>query len=142
MKKIDKVMARESVDVKAIRIYTGKLMKEIDSSTERGENPHIYIQRTYNEKRRLPEIQIVLMGEHHIEPLFYFTGDPRTWRSFGAIVLSEDAAGEFLNKLRKIVPIPVNEAKELLKPFVYGEKAPGKELVTFWKPRVLRRACE
>lgn len=136
VKKIDRVMARESVDVKAIRVYTGKLMKEIDSSTERGENPHIYIQRTYNEKRRLPEIQIVLMGEHHIEPLSYFTCDPRKWSSFGAIVLSLEGAEQFVDKLKKVAPGPGAE-EEILKAMTIEMPARKAErtIITFWKPR-------
>lgn len=136
MKKIDEVIARETVDAKAIRVYTGQLMKEVDSSKERGENPHLYIQRTYNEKRRLPEIQIVLMGKHHIEDLNYFNSDPKKWKSFGEIVLSVEDAEQFADKLKKVVPVH----EEILKAMTVEMPARKVEraIVTFWKRRAVR----
>jgi biotin carboxylase len=140
MKKLDKVIAREKTGAKAIRIYTGKLMKEIDSSKERGENPHLYVQKTYNEKRHCVEIQVVLMGEHHIEPLSYFVTDPKIWRSFGEIVLSIEDADRFADKLKKIIHVPIKEAKEIIKVMkAMTVEMPLRKakrvLVTFWKPR-------
>ena len=127
MKKIDDVIARESVDAKAIRVYTGKLMKEIDSSIERGENPHIYIQKTYNKKRRTPEIQIVLMGEHHIEDISYPKSDPQTWVSFGEIVFSLEGAEQFIDYFKNVVRTPVKEDLVTIKA--------REVLITFWKLR-------
>ena len=139
MKKVDKVIARETVDAKAIRIYSGKLMKEVDSSKERGENPHLYIQRTYNEKRRLPELQIVLMGKHHIEDLNYFNSDPKKWNSFGAIILSLEDAERFADKLKKVIPVHDSE-EGFLKAMTVEIPAPNakRAIVTFWKRRAVQ----
>lgn len=126
MKKLDKVIARGEVGAKAIRLYSGKLMKNINSSIERGENPFLYIQSTYNAKRGITEIQIVLMGDHHIEDLNYPRSDPTRWKSFGHIVLSRDQAEKMIEITRNVVGIPSKRALKTI-------KGAGKVLVTFSK---------
>ncbi len=125
-KRVDKVLAREGVDAKAIRLYSGKLMKNINSSIERGEEPFLYIQATYNDKRRIPEIQIVLMGEHHIEDLHYYQSDPKRWKSLGHIVLSMDQAEKMIEAIRNVVGVPSKRALKTI-------KGAEKVLVTFSK---------
>lgn len=144
MKKIDRIIARETVDAKAIRVFSGKILKEVDSSKERGENPHLYVQKTYNEKRRLPEIQIVLMGEHHIEDLNYFNSDPRKWTSFGAIILSVEDAEQLAEKLKKVIPAHEEILKAMtMRVRVSGAMMPGRKakraIVTLWKRRIRGR---
>ncbi len=126
-KKLDSLIAREKVDAKAIRVYFGKIRKEIASSIEREENPHVYIDKTFNEKRGVHEIRIMLMGERHMEDLSYFTSDPEKWKSFGAITLSLIAAERFIDALKNVVHAPVKETLMTIEA--------GEVLVTFWKPR-------
>ena len=132
VEKLDKVIAREKVEARAIAVYTGELMKQIISSRERGEDPGLLIQKTWNEKRRVPEVQFVFMGKHHLEDLTYFQKHPREWVAFGQIVLSPEAAVEMVDKIKKVASVPIKEPLVVVK--VLRAAKVSKVLVTFWKP--------
>jgi len=86
------------------------LLKEIASSVERGEKPQVLLLKTWNEKRRLWEVQIITIApQHRIEEVSYATKAPSTWRSIGQQVLTPEAAVRMGREL-----IRVASAKEAI----------------------------
>jgi len=91
--KLDQEIARARIPVKAARFYSGRLLKEIAASIEKGEKPELLLLKTWNQKRGIWEVQIIAIApKHRIEEVSYATKDPATWRSTGQIVLTPEAA--------------------------------------------------
>lgn len=85
----------KTVDVKAIRVYLSELNKNINSTTERGEQPKVYAKLIKREKTGESEIELFFIGtekDRHIEDLSYSESDPKTWKSWGEIVISPEDA--------------------------------------------------
>ena len=110
--KVEKPIKKRYIDVKAIRVYIAELMKNINSTIERGETPYLLIKKAYSPKREVNEIEIVFMGskQKHIEELTYFKKHPSQWPSWGEIVLSLKQARDFIENLKDVV-----EAKEKIR---------------------------
>ena len=90
---MDREIAKASIPAKAVRFYSGKLLKEIAASIEHGETPQLLLLKTWNQKGGIWEVQIIAIApKHRIEEVSYATKDPRTWRSTGQIVLTPEAA--------------------------------------------------
>jgi len=82
---------RRTLGVKAIRVYIPELLKEVDSSIERDENPSILVKKIVRRspgRENLPEIELVFKGSRHLEDLRYYSKDPSTWITWGEIYLS------------------------------------------------------
>jgi hypothetical protein len=58
--------------IEAIRIFPGRAALEIDSTSERGHRPGLLIKRIRRERTGKSEIEIVMMGHYHVEPLTYY----------------------------------------------------------------------
>ena len=103
--KVERSLKRGFVNVQAIRVYPAELGKNINSTVERDEKPTLLVKHTVRQKTGLHEIEVVFLGGHHVEDLAYVKTDPRTWVSWGHLVLSLDQARELSDTLRKILDI-------------------------------------
>ena len=104
--KVEPAIGKGYIDVKAIRVYLSELMKEVNSTIERGEKPRLLIKKTYSPKRGVNEFEFVFMGtesERHIEELTYFKKHPKTWRTWGEIVLSPVEVEDFIKLLQDLL---------------------------------------
>lgn len=102
--KLDKITRRAGiVGAKAIRVYLPELMKEVNSSIEKGEYPYLWIIKKFNKKRGI-EIEISLWGQRHIENLSYFLTHPSEWNPYryGYIIFSPDSALELSSHLKAL----------------------------------------
>lgn len=90
--KVEPPIKRDFVKIKAIRVYIPELRKEVDSSIEKGESPSLLVKATFSKKRNENEIEVVFIGERHIEDLKYYKKDPNEWKTWGIIVLSPETA--------------------------------------------------
>lgn len=113
--KVEKPIEKRYTDVKAIRVYIAELMKNINSTIERGENPYLLIKKAHSLKRGVNEIEIVFMGskEKHIEELTYFKKHPKDWTSWGEIVLSTEQAEEFIEALKAVLEAKKTKQQKL-----------------------------
>jgi len=113
--KVEPAIAREPQKVQAIRIYPSKLMlKEIDSSVERGEKPGLIVKKEFSKKRKVEEVSLVFTGPYHIEDLNYFQTDPATWTTFGEIYMTPTQALQLAEKIKRIVKAPAGEPTQML----------------------------
>ena len=113
--KVEPAIAREPQKVQAIRIYPSKVMlKEIDSSVERGEKPGLIVKKEFSEKRKAEEVSLVFTGPYHIEDLNYFQTDPATWHTFGEIYMTPAQALQLAEKIKRIVRAPAGEPTQML----------------------------
>jgi len=102
--KIDpNLIPKKSVRVKAIAVYPGLLRKQIISSVERAEAPQIDTYLNWNEKRRVPEIALVLGGKYRLEDLTYFKKAPQEWTNWGRLVLSPEQAADLASSIDALV---------------------------------------
>lgn len=92
MPKVEEPKRKGIVCVKAIRVYSNKLDKEIDSTIESGETPKLLLKDIVRQSTSEHEIEMVFLGEYHLEDLEYFSGDPKNWVTWGDIILSPDQA--------------------------------------------------
>jgi len=93
--RVEKALKKRCSKVQAIRVYVSELMKEIDSTVERGEHPYLLIKRTVRQKTGEREVEMVFMGsaeERHIEPLNYYQSNPKDWKSWGDIIFTIEQA--------------------------------------------------
>lgn len=104
--KVEKAIGKGYIDAKAIRVYVSELMKEVNSTIERGEKPRLLIKKTFSPKRGVNEFEFVFMGtesERHIEELTYFKKNPETWKTWGEIVLSPDEVEDLIKLLQDLL---------------------------------------
>lgn len=106
--RVEKPLKKELANVEAIRIYLPELMKEIDQTVEKGENPKLLIKRTRRQKTGKREIEVVFMGstkERHVEDLSYFEKNPKNWTTWGLIALTPEQAKALIKALQEMVGI-------------------------------------
>ena len=104
--KVEEPIIKQIIDVEATRVYIPELMKEINSTTERGEHPKLLTKLTKREKTGKHEVEIVFLGginQRHIEELSYYGKHPMTWKTWGEIVLTLNQAKELVQFLSEIV---------------------------------------
>ena len=107
--KVEPPIAKDHQKVQAIRVYPGKLMKEIDSTTESGETPSLMVKKEFSEKRKADEVSLVFKGLYHIEDLNYYEKDPATWSTWGEIYLTPAQALQLAEKIKHIAKAPAGE---------------------------------
>jgi len=61
-----------------------------------------------------PEIEIVMMGDYHVEPLTYYKKAPEAWSSFGDIILTLPQARELAEKILRLLKTPAREPTQTL----------------------------
>jgi hypothetical protein len=114
--KVEPPIARDHQKVQAIRVYVGKLMKEIDSTIERGERPSLIVKKEWSPTRKTVEFSLVFVGPYHIDDLNYYQKDPATWTTFGEIYMTPSQAAELTEKIKQVLKAPEREpAQALLK---------------------------
>jgi hypothetical protein len=89
------------VSVKCIASYPSRLEYMLYSSVEKNEYPKLFVKRVLNERLNCVEIEVVFMGQYHLEKLAYSKKPKAEWVSFGSVVLSPQQArqlGEILLK--------------------------------------------
>ncbi len=103
--KVEKPIKKGYIDVKAIRVYITELMKNINSTVERGEKPYLLVKKAYSPKRGENEIEMVFMAskQKHIEELTYFRKHPSQWPSWGEIVWSEQQIRDLIKLLNDLL---------------------------------------
>jgi hypothetical protein len=104
--KVERAIGKGYIDVKAIRVYLSELMKEINSTIERGEKPRLLVKKTYSSKRGVNEFEFVFIGtesERHLEELTYFKKHPKTWTTWGEIVLSPEEVKGLIKLLQDLL---------------------------------------
>ena len=99
--------------VSAIRIYPSELMKEINSTIERGEKPRLLIKIYDREKTGEPEVTLVFCGARHFEPPSYWQKNPKDWVTWGEIVLPKEGAKDFVLLLLQMLEAPAEQIKAL-----------------------------
>jgi hypothetical protein len=112
--KVEPAIARDHQKVQAIRVYPGKLMKEIDSTIESGETPRLIVKKEFSKSRKVEEVSLVFLGPYHIEDLNYFQTDPATWSTFGEIYMTPPQALQLAEKIKRIVKAPAGEPTQML----------------------------
>jgi hypothetical protein len=112
--KVEPAIAREPQKVQAIRVYPGKLMKEIDSTIESGETPGLIVKKELSKTRKVEEISLVFTGPYHIEDLNYFQKDPATWHTFGEIYMTPTQALQLAEKIKIVVKARAGEPTQML----------------------------
>jgi len=103
-KKLDRVLEVLGLtNIRCNRMYDTDIMKLIMSSAEKGECPELLAVRTWNEKRG-EEVQLIYLGEHHVEDLTYFKTNPKSWNTkrFGYMVLTPTEAVKLREILEKV----------------------------------------
>lgn len=94
--KVVPAIKRYLIDIDAIRIYLPEIKKEVDCTRESGEKPRILVKLT---NRGAGEVEIVFLGNFHVEDLCYYRKDPKTWVSRGFIVLNLDQLHQLVDSL-------------------------------------------
>ena len=112
--KVEPAIAKDYQKVQAIRVYPGKLMKEIDSTIESGETPRLIVKKEFSKSRKVEEVSFVFLGPYHIEDLNYFQTDPATWSTFGEIYMTPPQALQLAEKIKRIVKAPAGEPTQTL----------------------------
>lgn len=100
--KVLKAIEKGYVPCKCISLYPSRLEFMLYSSVERDEAPKLLIKRVRNDRLKTMEIEVVFLGEYHLEKPVHFKKPRNQWVSFGALILSPQQArqlGEFLIKL-------------------------------------------
>jgi len=92
--KVLKAIEKGSVPCKAISLYPNRLEVMLYSSVERDEFPKLLVKRVRNERLNAMEIEVVFVGDYHLEKPTYFKKPQRDWVSFGALILSPQQALE------------------------------------------------
>jgi len=112
--KVLEAVKKGIVKCKAISLYSKKTGFHIFSSVVHKENPSLLVKSIINEKFGGAEIELVFLGEHHVEKKEYYTQPKQGWVSFGEIVLTPDQARELALKLIIVAESvsPVLEKKE------------------------------
>jgi hypothetical protein len=100
--KVEPAIAKERQEVQAIRVYPSKLMKEIDSSIERGEQPVLMLKKEFSKTRKVDEFSFVFLGPYHIENIDHPQKDPSTWNSFGEIYMTIPQALQLARRIIRI----------------------------------------
>jgi hypothetical protein len=102
--KVEPAIARKHQKVQAIRVYPSKvLMKEIDSSVERGETPGLIVKKEFSKTRKVEEVSLVFTGPYRLEDLNYFQKDPNTWTTFGEIYMTPAQALQLAENIKHVV---------------------------------------
>jgi len=112
--KVEPAIAKDHQKVQAIRVYPGKLMKEIDSTIESGETPRLIVKKEFSKSRKVEEVSLVFLGPYHIEDLNYFQTDPATWPTFGEIYMTLVQAADLADKIKRILNAPAREPVQML----------------------------
>jgi hypothetical protein len=113
--KVEPAIAVERVpNVGAIRIFAGQTGLEIDSTTERGHHPSLLVKKIRRESTGRVEIEIVMKGDYHVEPLSYYKTKPETWSTFGEIYLTPAQATELADKIKIVVKARADESTQTL----------------------------
>ena len=89
--KVLKPIVRIELPVKSFRLYIKELGKELDSSIERNESPRLLVKKVERNclgRSGEKEIELVMMGDYHLENLNYYQKPLKEWKTFGAIYLS------------------------------------------------------
>jgi hypothetical protein len=107
--KVEPPIAKDHQKVEAIRVYPGKLMKEIDSTTESGETPGLIVKKEFSKSRKVEEVSLVFIGPYHIEDLDHFQKDPATWSTFGEIYMTPAQALQLADKIKTITKARAKE---------------------------------
>jgi hypothetical protein len=100
--KVLKPMGKGVVSCKCISLYPSRLECMLYSSIEKEEYPKLFVKRVWNDRLKTYEIEVVFLGNYHLEKPSYFRKPKKDWVSFGAFVLSPQQAwklGELLIKL-------------------------------------------
>jgi len=90
--KVEEPIEREFVPVEAIRLWSKELDHHIDSTRERGEDPKLLVKATRRRKTMQPEVEAVFLGDRHLERRSYSQKPPRSWLTFGGIIMSPEQA--------------------------------------------------
>ena len=113
--KVEKAIAKEYMsNIEAIRIFPGRAAFEIDSTSEHGHRPGLLIKRIRRERTGKSEIEILMMGDYHVESLTYYKKDPETWPSFGDIILTLSQAHELAEKILRLLKTRADEPTQTL----------------------------
>jgi len=91
-------LEKGKIQCKAISLYPSCLHSVLYSSVERNESPTLLVKRVWNDRLEDFEIEIVFLGDYHMEKPTYLKKPRREWISFGNFVLTPSQAEE-LGKL-------------------------------------------
>lgn len=105
IEKVEEFIQRKFMKVKGIRLYPKikGTIYNVNSTVERKEKPTLLSKLAWSHSRDQLEIEIVFMGQYHVEELAYFKKPPDQWSSWGEIVLSLDQALELEKILHKLL---------------------------------------
>jgi hypothetical protein len=99
--KVLQPIEKGTVSCKCIASYPSRLEYVLYSSVEKNEYPKLFVKRVWNDRLNCVEIEVVFVGDYHLEKLAYLKKPKSEWVSFGSFVLSPDQAkqlGELLVK--------------------------------------------
>lgn len=94
--KVVKAIRHSKLPVRAIRCFIPELGYEVDSCSERGEDPKLFIKLT---SRIGGECEVAFLGRRHLEKFNYYTKDPEKWISFGLISLNREQVEKLMDIL-------------------------------------------
>ena len=100
--KVLQPLEKSTLACKCIALYPSRLECMLYSSVEKNEYPKLFVKRVLNDRLHCAEIEVVFMGNYHLEKPAYFKKPKSEWVSFGSFVLSPQQAkqlGELLVKL-------------------------------------------
>lgn len=100
--KVLKAIKKDYIPCKCISLYPSRLEFMLYSSIEKDEYPNLLIKRVWNDRLKTMEIEVVFLGDYHLEKPTHFKKPKSEWVSFGALILSPQQArqlGELLIKL-------------------------------------------
>jgi len=92
--KVLKALQKGYIPCKAISLYPSRLEAMLYSSIERDEFPKLLIKRVWNDRLKVHEIEVVFLGDYHLEKPAYFKKPKEDWVSFGALILNPQQARE------------------------------------------------
>lgn len=100
--KVLQALEKSILPCKCIALYPTPLEDVLYSSVEKKEYPKLLVKRVLNDRLNCAEIEVVFVGNYHLEKPAYFKKPKSEWASFGSFVLNPQQAkqlGEFLVKL-------------------------------------------
>ena len=82
----------------AIKLYPSCSKEIVYSSIEKNEEPKLLVKRVWNERLKVFEVEVVFLGNYHVEKLAYNKKPKLEWISFAEFILTPEEALE-LGKL-------------------------------------------
>lgn len=79
----------------AIKLYPSCSKEIVYSSIEKNEEPKLLVKRVWNERLKVFEIEVVFLGDYHVEKLTYNKKPKLEWISFAEFILTPEEALQF-----------------------------------------------